>query len=104
MGTEGENTTSSPWSVTVRPLPEGAFSRRGGKGRDGGGLRRRTKEWTWDGERGWQRACRKAGKQYWSRFGWRTDFQEEDDQHILGWGQRREEPRRIQAGAGETNI
>ncbi len=38
MGTEGENTTSSPWSVTVRPLPEGAFSRRGGKGRDGGDL------------------------------------------------------------------
>ncbi len=55
------------------------------KRRDGGGLMRRTKEQMWNGDRGWQRAGRKAGKQYRWRFGWRTDSREEDDRQSPGW-------------------
>uniref|UniRef100_A0A671MNJ6 alpha-1,2-Mannosidase n=1 Tax=Sinocyclocheilus anshuiensis TaxID=1608454 RepID=A0A671MNJ6_9TELE len=55
--TEGETTIDSPQGCDRSPPPEGATSRRGDRGRDGGGLRRRTKEWMWDGAgkaKGWQ--------------------------------------------------
>ncbi len=53
-------TNKSPWLWQIAPLPEGATSCRREKGRDGGGLRRRTKDWMWDGDRGRWRAGRKA--------------------------------------------
>lgn len=61
-------------------------------GRDGRGLRRRTKEWMWDGDKGRQEG-RQADK-YWRRFGQRTDTQEEDDKQSPGWKRWRVEPGR----------
>ncbi len=50
--------------VTFRPPPwKRGLAPLNNKGRDWGGLRRRTKERMWVGDRGWQRAGRKAGRQ-----------------------------------------
>ncbi len=46
--------------VTVRAPPGRRDLTPWNKGRDGGGLRRRIKEWMWDGDRGRRRAGRQA--------------------------------------------
>ncbi len=89
--------------VTVRPPPwKRGLAPLNNKGRDWGGLRRRTKERMWVGDRGWQRAGRKAGKQYRWRFGWRTDIREEENIQNPGWRWWREEPGWRQEEPGQT--
>ncbi len=62
-GNTGRRQNMSPTGCDSSPPPGRRDLTPWKKGRDGGGLRRRIKEWMWDGDRGWRRAGRKAGRQ-----------------------------------------
>ncbi len=93
--------------MTVHP-PPGRRDLAPQKQRVGGrGTWRRTKEWTWDGNRGRKRAGRKAGRQHRWRFGQRMDSREEDDRQSKGrrhGGNRRDLEHAAPGGTQATAI
>ncbi len=66
MGTEGENMTNTPWSVTVLPPPGRRVLT---LWRQREGLRRRTKESMWDGDRGWREGWQTVLEGVWAGDG-----------------------------------